>query len=469
MIQLKDIRKIYFIGIGGIGMSALARYFNERDVQVFGYDRTETDLTRKLAEEGMQIHYEESLDYIPTGVDLVVYTPAVPDTQLELAYFRQGAYPVKKRAEVLGIISRSQKTIAVAGTHGKTTTSSIIAYLLREGGLDCTAFLGGIAQNFQSNYIGGSSEWVVIEADEYDRSFLHLHPDLAVIMSVEADHLDIYGSRENIVETGFKAFAKQLKPEGKCWVQYQWAEEFSGMRGISSFGLGGGALRADNIRVENGYFVFDFEGLGQRFEGLRFALPGAHNIENATAAIAIALSLGVSERDIRRALMSFKGIRRRFEVICRTTDTVYIDDYAHHPTELQAAIGAAKQLFPSKRITGVFQPHLYSRTLDFAPGFAGALDELDEIILLDIYPARELPIPGVSADLIFEKIQNPEKARAGKSDLIEILADREIDILLTLGAGDIDTLVEPIKMHLESRSAEIEASGHKFYKKKLNL
>lgn len=431
-------------------MSALARYFNERDTEVHGYDRTETKLTRKLAAEGMKIHYEASLDFIPKNVDLVVYTPAVPDTHLELAYFRRENYPLKKRAEVLGMISRDQKTIAVAGTHGKTTTSSTIAYLLREGGVDCTAFLGGIAQNFQSNYIGGNSEWVVVEADEYDRSFLHLHPDLAAIMSVEADHLDIYGDRDSIVETGFKAFARQLKTGGKCWVQYQWIKEFAGLRGISSFGVGGGELRSDNLRVEDGYFAFDFEGLGRRLEGLRFALPGRHNVENATASIAIALSLGVSEADIRRALLSFKGIQRRFEVISRTTRAVYIDDYAHHPTELEATIGAAKQLFPDKKITGVFQPHLYSRTRDFAPDFARALDELDEIILMDIYPARELPIPGVSAEIIFEQMKNPEKVRAGKSNLMEILRNREMEVLLTLGAGDIDTFVKPIRKYLEN-------------------
>lgn len=430
-------------------MSALARYFKQRGAAVYGYDRTETELTRKLAAEGMEIHYTESIDSIPKGIDLVVYTPAVPQTHAELEYFRREGYPVKKRAEVLGIISRDQRTIAVAGTHGKTTTSSTVAHLLRSGGVDCTAFLGGIAQNFQSNYIGGTSDWVVVEADEYDRSFLHLHPDLAVILSVEADHLDIYGDRESIVETGFKAFARQLKPGGQCWVQYRWADEFAGMPGLSSFGVDGGAVRSENVRVEDGFFAFDFVGLGHHLHGLRFAMPGRHNVENATAAIAIALTLGVSEADLRAGLLSFKGIRRRFEIIHRSANRVYIDDYAHHPTELEAAIGAARQLFPEKKITGIFQPHLYSRTRDFAGGFAEALSKLDEVILMDIYPARELPIPGVDADLIFDQIQGTRKKRAGKENLMQVLAEEELEVLLTLGAGDIDTFVQPIKHYLQ--------------------
>ena len=449
-IGLHDIEKIYFIGIGGIGMSALARYFRQRGAEVFGYDRTETELTRKLAAEGMKIHYREAVEEIPEGIDLVVYTPAVPGTHAELQYFRQHGFPVLKRAQVLGIISRDQKAVAVAGTHGKTTTSSIVTHLLRTGGIDCTAFLGGIAQNFQSNYVGGSSEWVVVEADEYDRSFLHLHPDLAVILSVEADHLDIYGDRDSIVETGFRAFARQLKPGGTCWVQHQWVQEFEGMTGISSFGVEGGEVRAENIRVEDGYFVFDFSGLGRRLRALRFAMPGRHNVENATAAIAVALTAGVAEDDIRAALLSFKGIRRRFDIIYRGDQRVYIDDYAHHPTELKAAIGAARQLFPGKKITGVFQPHLYSRTRDFADGFAEALDQLDEALLMDIYPAREEPIPGVTADLVFEKMKSGSKSRVTKENLMAVLAGKEIEVLLTLGAGDIDTLVQPVRAHMES-------------------
>lgn len=432
-------------------MSALARYFNERGAEVHGYDRTETELTRKLAAEGMEIHYHESVDMIPEGVDLVVYTPAVPGTHAELQYFRREGYPVKKRAEVLGIISRDQRTVAIAGTHGKTTTSSITAHLLRAGGVDCTAFLGGIARNFASNYVGGAGDWVVVEADEYDRSFLHLHPDLAVILSVEADHLDIYGDRKSIVETGFKAFARQLKPGGTCWVQHRWIDDFAGLRGVRSFGLEQGDVRSENIRVVDGYFAFDFYGFGRELRDLRFAMPGRHNVENATAAIAIALTLGVAEADIRAALLSFKGIRRRFDIRYRGAKSVYIDDYAHHPTELRAAIGAARQLFPGRKITGIFQPHLYSRTRDFADGFAEALDALDETILLDIYPAREEPIPGVTADMVFEKMKNKHRVRAAKSDVLNLLAERETEILLTLGAGNIDTLVQPISNFLEEK------------------
>lgn len=432
-------------------MSAIARYFHKRGVAVYGYDKTETALTRKLEQEGMKIHYTEDVGALPEGIDLVVYTPAVPDSHAELQYFRRMGFPLKKRAEVLGIISRSMRTIAIAGTHGKTTTSSMVAHVLRNGGVDCTAFLGGIAGNFASNYVLGTSDWVVVEADEYDRSFLHLSPDKAVITSMDPDHLDIYGDPAAMLETGFLAFARRLKPNGQLWVEKRLTGEFGAFGHVMSYGLNGGDYRSEHLRVEDGYFTFDYRSPKVRMDGLQLALPGAHNVENATAAITIGLELGLSQSSIREALRNFKGVKRRFETIYRDDERVYIDDYAHHPSELRAAIAAARMLYPDRHLTGIFQPHLYSRTQDFAEGFAEALSALDEIILLEIYPAREAPIPGVSSSLIFDQIENPAKQLVTKSELMSVLADKKPDVLLTLGAGDIDTFVEPIADWLKKK------------------
>lgn len=441
-MNLQDIRVCYFVGIGGIGMSAIARYFNAIGIEVHGYDKTATTLTKKLESEGIQIHYTDDLTKIPAELDLVVYTPAVPDSLQELQHLRQLSTPILKRAAVLGLISRNRKTIAIAGTHGKTTTTTITTHLLREGGVDCSAFLGGIAQNYGSNFIAGESDWVVVEADEYDRSFLQLSPDIAAILSMDADHLDIYGDKESIVETGFKAFAQRLKEGGALWVRQDLQSQFEGAR---SFGLDKGEARSENIRVENGFFTFDYVGPKGKMKALQFTLPGRHNIENATVAITIALGLGVEEQAIREALMSFKGIKRRFDVIVRNEKVVYIDDYAHHPTELQAAISAARELFPGRKISGVFQPHLYSRTRDFADDFAKALDQLDEPILMDIYPAREKPIPGVSSEMLLSRMENKNKRCLKREDILNHLKTNGVDVLLTLGAGDIDRLIEPIE------------------------
>lgn len=430
-------------------MSALARYFQGRGAEVHGYDRTETLLTKKLVEEGMNIHYTEDVSLVPEGVSLVIYTPAVPATHRELAYLREQGVPVKKRAEVLGIISRGMKTIAVAGTHGKTTTSSILTYLLRCGGIDCTAFLGGIAANFGSNFVEGKSDWVVVEADEFDRSFLHLSPNVAAILSMDADHLDIYGDRENLLETGFRAFAARVEKGGRLYVHHQWRDQLGELPFVESYGLGGGTYRSENVRVEGGFFTFDYRSPSHRIDGLQLAMPGRHNVENATAAMAIALQLGVGEQDIRVGLRTFRGIRRRFEVLYRSEGRAYIDDYAHHPSELKAAIGAARELFPGKRLAGIFQPHLYSRTRDFADGFAAALDELDEPLLMEIYPARELPIEGITSRWLLGKMKNPDKRLVSKAALMETVERLRPEILLTLGAGDIDTFRETIKAYFE--------------------
>ncbi len=448
-MKLEDIRKIYFVGIGGIGMSALARYFNKNGVEVFGYDKTKTTLTKTLASEGMKIHYDDDISQIPEGIDLVVYTPAIPKTHGELNYFWNNDFPVKKRSEVLGIISRSKKAIGVAGTHGKTSTSSILTWLLKVGGVDCTAFLGGIAQNFESNFIEGKSDWVVIEADEYDRSFLQLNPDMAIVLSMDADHLDVYGD-EATMHQGFYDYVDRVKDGGYVFVKDGLRMPFSKVNvTYGQFGIERGSYRAENVRVENGFFVFDFKSSKENIDNIKFTLPGKHNVENATAAIAVAQQLGVTGDDVKKALASFKGIKRRFERIYSNDSIVYTDDYAHHPSELNAAIGAAKMLFPNKRLTGIFQPHLYSRTNDFVDGFAAALDELDEVILMDIYPARELPMPGVTSKIVFDKMKNPNKTLVTKATLMDTLKDKKVESLMTLGAGDIDTFIQPIKEWLE--------------------
>ncbi|PSR14645.1 MAG: UDP-N-acetylmuramate--L-alanine ligase [Bacteroidetes bacterium] len=447
-MKLENIHNIYFIGIGGIGMSAIARYFKGRGVQVAGYDRTETVLTKTLVAEGIPVRYAADIASLPTGIDLVVYTPAVPATHAELQWFRAQGPPVLKRSQILGIISEGMRTVAVAGTHGKTTTSTLTTHLLRSSGVDCNAFLGGVARNFASNFVAGTSDWVVVEADEFDRSFLTLHPDIAIIMAMDADHLDIYGDEETLLQTGFLAFAKLLKPSGRLLLKAGLEKHFTDRSQITTFGIGVGDIRAEAVRVENGFFVFDYYGTEQVIEGLQHPHPGRHNIENALAAITVAVNMGATPTQIREGLLSFRGIGRRFEFQIREERLVYIDDYAHHPAELDAAIGAARELYPGRKLTGVFQPHLFSRTRDFVEGFAAALDQLDEVFLLDIYPAREAPIPGVSSRIIVEHMKNKRVKLLAKSELLENMDPSSVEVLLTLGAGDIDTLVEPLKNHL---------------------
>ncbi len=436
-----DIKKIYFIGIGGIGMSALARYFNLHGAEVHGYDRTATDLTKDLEQEGMHIHYEDEINYIPENVDLVVFTPAVPSDHSELNWFQERGYPIKKRAEVLGIISKAKRCVAVAGTHGKTTTSTMTAHLLRACGVDATAFVGGISLNMGSNFIEGKSDWVVVEADEYDRSFLHLHPDVSIINSIDADHLDIYGS-EDAVRESYTQFANQLKPGGTLLLHQ--AVDMNIPTALR-FGIGAKDYEVKNLHVEEGQMCFDLTIKDTTLKDLRLNYPGKHNVENAAAAIAAALAAGADIDLIPAALADFKGVKRRFQYIVRSEKVTYIDDYAHHPAELTAAISAARMLYPDRKITGIFQPHLYSRTRDFALAFAEALDLLDTCLLLDIYPARELPIPGITSATIVALMKNKNVELISKSELLNSLKDRNLDVLMTMGAGDIDTLMEPIK------------------------
>jgi len=445
--ELKDIKKIYFVGIGGIVMSALARYFLGRGNEVYGYDRTETELTKALVHEGMKVHYADDVKYIPEGVDLVVYTPAIPKDHQELNWLRGNGYEVLKRSEVLGIISRGMKTIAVAGTHGKTTTSSIVTHILRTAGVDCTAFLGGISLNLGSNFVQGKSDWVVVEADEYDRSFLQLSPDIAIILSMDPDHLDIYGDEKNI-RIGFEEFAAKTKAGGKVFrrrdLPLKKKKGWNVGVKLEVFGVGQGTYRSVNLRVKEGYFVFDVKSPKEDIRNIVFTLPGKHNVENATAAIAAAQELGIGGDDIKRALASFKGIRRRFEWIVKDEKVVYIDDYAHHPTELRSAIAAARALYPGKKLSVVFQPHLYSRTRDFQEGFAEALDGADDVMLMDIYPARELPMDGVTSSLIFDRMKLGNKRMVSKENLLGVLADKDLEVLMTMGAGDIDVFVPKI-------------------------
>ncbi len=447
-MQLADIKHTYFVGIGGIGMSALARYFHSRGAVVRGYDRTETPLTRELVREGIEVHYEAHPEGITEAIDLAVYTPAVPARFAELEQLRRLRIPLKKRSEVLGIISRGMKTVAVAGTHGKTTTTTLLTHMLHEAGEPASAFLGGIARNFSGNYVAGTTNWVVVEADEYDRSFLQLNPNIAIVLSMDPDHLDIYGDHDSMMRTGYQAFVSRIEPEGLLLLHHDLKGQVHVARQVLTFGIDAGDFSARRIRVEDGYFVFDLETPDGPVSGFRLPLPGRHNVLNTTAALAAALMMGADPDLLREGLPRFRGIARRFEFILREPELVLIDDYAHHPTELDAAIGAARELFPNQRITGIFQPHLYSRTRDFAEGFAQALDQLDEVILLDIYPAREDPIPGVTSRIIFEQMHHPRKRLLSNEECMEAVGGIESGVVLVMGAGDIDRMVQPIRARL---------------------
>jgi UDP-N-acetylmuramate--alanine ligase len=402
-------------------------------------------LTDQLSAEGMDICYENNYaEPFPTLIDLVIYTPAVPLIHPVCQHFQASGLPFMKRAEILGLISKNMKTIAIGGTHGKTTTSSITTHLLKEGGVSCTAFLGGIVENFGGNYVSGQSDWVVIEADEFDRSFLHLHPEIAAILSTDADHLDIYGSLESLLDTGFKPFAAQTASDGLLLIQHASVNLFPSTGNKQSFGIEEGDFKAVNIRLESNALIFDYQHSDILIKDLKFSLPGRHNVLNAVVAIAIALRLGVSEDAIRENLLTFKGIQRRFDIKLVNDKMVIISDYAHHPTELNAVISAARELYPGKKITAVFQPHLFSRTKDFLEGFAKALSALDSVILLPIYPAREQPIPGIDSALLLQKISILDKKLVDSDGLILALNQVQPEVLLMLGAGDFDRMLPQI-------------------------
>lgn len=445
-MNLNQIHNVYFIGIGGIGMSALARYFQNIGKKVSGYDKTPTMLTNELKASGMDIHFEDNINLIPKDFyvenTLVIITPAVPVTHSEWNYFLERDFVVKKRAEVLGIITKDTFCFAVAGTHGKTTTSSILGHILYESGADVTAFLGGIVENYHSNLIGSGKTVTVVEADEFDRSFLHLHPDIACVTSMDADHLDIYGDA-TAIEDSFREFANKVADKNQLFVP----------KGLPLEGLTIGindaaTYAALNIRIENGFYVFDVQTPSETIRDLQFGLPGRHNLMNALMALAMAKTYGTPTESIAKALASFKGIQRRFSYQIKTTDLVYIDDYAHHPTEINAVHQAVRELYPGEKVLAVFQPHLFSRTKDFADDFAKSLSQFDEILLLDIYPARELPMEGVTSSWLLSKMENPNKKLISKGDLIPTILENSAKIIVTIGAGDIGELVPKIKLAL---------------------
>jgi UDP-N-acetylmuramate--alanine ligase len=448
-MDVGGLKYVYFLGIGGIGMSALARYFKASGIEVSGYDKTSTPLTKELEAEGISIHFEENIKMIPAGIDLVIYTPAVPDDHKEYQYFIQNNIPIMKRAEVLGLLTKKLFTIAVAGTHGKTTICSMIALILNTAGKKTNAFIGGISLNFGSNLLlTPDADIVVAEADEFDRSFLRLQPDIALISAMDADHLDIYRSYEYLKES-FHLFARQVREKGTLVCKN--TLDVPVKEGIkkTTYGLTKADYFAQNIRIKFGKFIFDLSGPQCDIKEIKMQVPGRHNIENALAAAAVCSSLGITTDQIKKALESYRGVKRRFEFRIRGKDMVFIDDYAHHPEELRACIRSTRELFPGKRITGIFQPHLYSRTRDLADDFARALDELDSIILLPIYPARELPISGINSEMLLEKIKNSNKVVVSKEKLNEVVSKQNFDVLITMGAGDIDQCVESIEKLLK--------------------
>ena len=452
MKDIKDIKRIYFLGIGGIGMSALARYFNARGVNVSGYDRTETVLTKQLASEGIAIHYEDHTGLIDKEAELVVYTPAIPKDHQELNYLLQHAYTVVKRSDVLGMITNSSFNICVAGTHGKTTTSAMIAHILRDSGYGCNAFLGGIAANYNSNFWSHERNVCVVEADEYDRSFLKLSPDVAIITAMDPDHLDIYGTAEN-VEQAFIDFSARVKEGGLLLSKYglkRGGELKAGNHTTYHLQEAAADVHAADIRVNSGSYTFHVVATEWTLTDVALNMGGMHNIENMVAAITVAKHLGIDDEKIRSAVRSFKGVKRRFEFIVKKDDQVFIDDYAHHPDELRALITGAKKMFTGKKCTVIFQPHLFTRTRDFADGFAESLDLADELVLLPIYPARELPIAGVTSQMILDRMKNTNRQLIEKERLAEWVKANKTELLITAGAGDIDTLVEPIKNSLEN-------------------
>lgn len=452
MLTKIQVRTIYFLGIGGIGMSALARYFVAKGFSVHGYDRTPTALTAGLETEGMKIHYQEDISLIPKEIELVIYTPAVPKNNIEFQFLERRGIAMLKRAEVLGRLSSEYKTIACAGTHGKTTVSTLVSHLLHESHVGCQAFLGGISRNFDSNLLlSETSPFLVAEADEFDRSFLQLKPSIAIITSIDADHLDIYGSSDSLVKA-FTDFSGKIVPGGRLIMKKGLPLPLDLAPGVACLTYSAGEeadFYASNIRLFNGLYRFDFHHPEGTIENLELGIPGLYNVENAVAALAAAWLCGVGHAELRLGSATFRGVKRRFDIRLKTSGLVYIDDYAHHPKELEACIGSARAMFPHKKLTGIFQPHLFTRTRDFATGFAEALSLLDEIILLPIYPARELPIPGIDSKMLLSLIQNENKSLVSIDKLPEYLNNKHIEVLLTMGAGDIDTLVEPIEKYLK--------------------
>lgn len=446
-MDVQQLKRIYFVGIGGIGMSALARFFKQRHAHVSGYDLTQTDLTKLLESEGLEISYADDISLIDKEAELVVYTPAIPKSNQILNWYRDNNYPVYKRSDVLQWITEAFFSITVAGTHGKTTISTMTSFLLREAGQGCNAFLGGISVNYQSNYWSSENDVAVIEADEYDRSFLKLHPDIAVLTAMDADHLDIYGTVEEM-EQAFIQYTKNIKPNGTLIVKHglHRSAELKAAK-VITYSLQNDAadVYAANIVQKDGEYIFDVVARDWLIQGVHLPQGGMHNVENAVAAITVAQLMNMDSNRMKMALAGFKGVKRRFEYVLKNEKIVYIDDYAHHPEELSALIKSAKHLFPDRKCVVAFQPHLFSRTRDFAEGFAESLDMADEVLLLDIYPARELPMEGVTSKMIANKMTNKAHTILSKEGLLEYLVVAPLNLFITSGAGDIDKLVAPIK------------------------
>ena len=459
-MDAKNIKAVYFIGIGGIGMSAIARYFLHSGLLVAGYDKTPSDLTRRLTEEGAQIHYEDNVSLIPEACKqpdtcLVVYTPAIPAEHSELQYFRNNAFEMQKRAQVLGTLTRSLRGLCVAGTHGKTTTSSMAAHLLHQSHVDCNAFLGGITKNYGTNYIlSKKSPYVVIEADEFDRSFHWLTPWATVITATDADHLDIYGTEEAYLES-FRHYTSLILPDGYLILHTGLKMKPNTQKGVTTYTYSreGGDFHAENVRIGNGEIVFDLISPLGNIADINLGVPVSVNIENGIAAMALAQLAGVSAEEIRQGMATFKGVDRRFDFHIRTNKMVYLSDYAHHPAEIRQSILSVKQLYEGKRIKAIFQPHLYTRTRDFYKEFADALSLLDDVTIVDIYPAREKPIPGVTNQLIYDNLREGiKKEMCHKEDIINIVRRGGFDVLVTLGAGDIEDYAEEITKILSNEN-----------------
>ena len=447
MTNLTNIQRIYFLGIGGIGMSALARYFNLHGKIVSGYDKTPTALTDELIKEGVKITFEDSLDTLDKDAELIIFTPAIPKDHLQYNWYLENNYTMLKRAQILGLAANNMFNISIAGSHGKTSTSSIVAHVLHESNKSVAAFLGGICINFNSNFIDGN-EYAIAEADEFDRSFLQLEPNIALITSVDTDHLDIYGNLEAI-EDSFHAFCNKVRDNGILITHISIKEKIlnKNVKNLRYSLLDKNAdFYAENLVVNDGEYTFDVVHPNGKIQQIKSYYGGRHNVENAIGAIAIAINVGVSEDNIKKAISTFKGVKRRFETHVRNDKFVYIDDYAHHPRELDATLSAAKELYPNRKITAIFQPHLFSRTKDLCDEFAASLSKVDELILLDIYPAREKPIEGVTSQIILDKVTIENKKIISKNDLLNYLNNKtDIDVLITVGAGDIDTKINEIK------------------------
>ena len=457
-MEIKDIKAVYFVGAGGIGMSAIARYFISRGLVVAGYDKTPSDLTRQLEKEGMLIHYEENIDAIPAACKqpescLIIYTPAIPAEHQELQFFRQHGFEIQKRAQVLGTLTREHKGLCVAGTHGKTTTSTMCAHIMHQSHLDCNAFLGGISKNYGTNYILSDSDYVVIEADEFDRSFHWLRPWMSVITSTDPDHLDIYGTKEAYLES-FRHYSELIQPEGALIIHkgLEMKEHLQDNVRRYDYALQEGDFHAENIVIENGEITFDFVSPIENVKCIQLGQPIPINIENGIAAMAMAQLAGCTADELRNGMKTFKGVDRRFDFKIKTDKLVFLSDYAHHPKEIYQSAKSIRELYRNRKITAIFQPHLYTRTRDFYKDFADALSQLDEVILTEIYPARELPIEGVTSALIYDNLRpGIEKQIIRKDDVLDLVKRRDFDVLIVLGAGDLDNQVPQITKILEDK------------------